>query len=173
MESTTSLPASILTNSLTPNDPDRVTRIGELTISLTTSRFRRRLRWRKRLEHCMEESGARLNRDRLASAFLLTRSFAGRPRPETQPQSQIRPRAGAIQEVVIRVLTAAERPLLARARSMPQPRISPEPRFLGTPSRTAGTGTLAGLTVRSNEWAAAVTGVVEQCRAGVLGARFG
>ena len=62
----------------------------------------------------MELNGARLNRSRLASAYLLARSLAGRPRPETQPQSQIRPRAGAVQEAVIRVLTAAERHLRAR-----------------------------------------------------------
>ena len=62
----------------------------------------------------MELNGALLNRDRLADAYLLARSLAGRPRRETQSQSQIRPRAGAIQEAVIRVLTAAERPLRAR-----------------------------------------------------------
>ena len=62
----------------------------------------------------MELNGALLNRDRLADAYLLARSLAGRPRTQTQPQSQIRPRAGAIQEAVIRVLTAAERPLRAR-----------------------------------------------------------
>jgi hypothetical protein len=62
----------------------------------------------------VEENGARLNRDRLASAYLLTGSLAARPATETQLQSQIRPRAGAIQEAVIAVLTAAERPLRAR-----------------------------------------------------------
>jgi hypothetical protein len=62
----------------------------------------------------MEENGARLNRDRLASAYLLAGSLAGRSRSETQPQSQIRPRAGAIQEAVFRVLAAADWPLRAR-----------------------------------------------------------
>jgi hypothetical protein len=62
----------------------------------------------------MEESGARLNRDRLARAYLLAGSLAARPRTETQLHSQIRPRAGAIQEAVIGALAAAERPLRAR-----------------------------------------------------------
>jgi len=62
----------------------------------------------------MEESGASLNRGRLADAHLLARSLAGRPEPQTQSQSQIRPRAGAIQEAVFRVLAAADRPLRAR-----------------------------------------------------------
>ena len=62
----------------------------------------------------MEESGARLNRDRLADAYLLVRSLAGRQGPETLLQSQIRRRAGAVQEAVIRVLAAADGPLRAR-----------------------------------------------------------
>jgi hypothetical protein len=62
----------------------------------------------------MEENGARLNRDRLASAYLLAGSLAARPGMETQLQSQIRPRAGAIQEAVIAALTAVGRPLRAR-----------------------------------------------------------
>jgi hypothetical protein len=62
----------------------------------------------------MEEDGARLNRSRLASAYLLACSLAGRPRPETQPQSRIRPRAGAVKEAVIQVLVAADGPLRAR-----------------------------------------------------------
>ena len=62
----------------------------------------------------MEESGARLNRDWLASAYLLIGSLAARPATETWLQSGIRPRAGAIQEAVIAVLTAAEQPLHAR-----------------------------------------------------------
>jgi HB1, ASXL, restriction endonuclease HTH domain len=62
----------------------------------------------------MEENGARLNRQRLASAYLLVNSLAARAIPQTQPQSQIRPRAGAIQEAVFRVLAAADRPLRAR-----------------------------------------------------------
>jgi len=62
----------------------------------------------------MEENGARLNRSRLEGAYLLAGSLAARPEPETQPQSQIRPRAGAIQAAVFRVLAAAGRPLRAR-----------------------------------------------------------
>jgi hypothetical protein len=55
-----------------------------------------------------------LNRDQLASAHLLIRSLATRPRPETQSQSQIPRRAGAVQEAVIRALAEADRPLRAR-----------------------------------------------------------
>src|SRR5439155_16069087 len=62
----------------------------------------------------MEENGALLNRDQLASAHLLARSLATRPGLETQSQSQIRRRAGAVQEAVIRALAQAERPLRAR-----------------------------------------------------------
>jgi len=62
----------------------------------------------------MEENGARLNRERLASAYLLIRWLADRTRPETESQSQIRPRAGVVKEAVIRVLAVAERPLQAR-----------------------------------------------------------
>lgn len=62
----------------------------------------------------MEENGALLNRDRLASATLLIRSLAARPGPQAQSQSQLRRRAGAVQEVVFQVLTAAEQPLRAR-----------------------------------------------------------
>ena len=53
----------------------------------------------------VEENGARLNRDRLANAYLLARSLAARPEPQPQSQSQIRRRAGAVQEAVIQVLT--------------------------------------------------------------------
>ena len=62
----------------------------------------------------MEENGARLNRSRLVSAYLLSGSLAARPGPEAQAQRQIRRRAGAVQEAVIRVLAAADRPLRAR-----------------------------------------------------------
>jgi hypothetical protein len=62
----------------------------------------------------MEENGARLNRDRLAGAYLLARSLAARPGPQTQSQSQIRRRAGAVQEAVIEVLVRAHGPLRAR-----------------------------------------------------------
>jgi hypothetical protein len=55
-----------------------------------------------------------LNRERLSDAYLLVRSLAARQGPRIQWQSQIRPRAGAIQEAVIRVLAAADRPLRAR-----------------------------------------------------------
>ncbi|MFN2468010.1 MAG: hypothetical protein ABR521_07790 [Gaiellaceae bacterium] len=61
-----------------------------------------------------EESGARLNRRRLSEACLLAHALGARCGPEPQSQSQIQPRAGAIQEAVIRVLAAAERPLRAR-----------------------------------------------------------
>ena len=62
----------------------------------------------------MEENGARLNRDRLASAYLLICSLAARPDPEPQAQRQIRRRAGADQDAVIRALVAADGPLRAR-----------------------------------------------------------
>ena len=62
----------------------------------------------------MEENGARLNRRRLSDAYRLAGALANRCRPEPQSQSQIRPRAGAIQEAVIQVLASAERPLRAR-----------------------------------------------------------
>ena len=62
----------------------------------------------------MEENRALLNRDQLASAHLLIRALATRPGPETQSQSQIPRRAGAVQEAVIRALAGAERPLRAR-----------------------------------------------------------
>jgi hypothetical protein len=57
-----------------------------------------------------------LNRDglvRLAEARRLARSLAGQPGPETQSQSHIRRRAGAVQAAVIRVLAAADQPLRA------------------------------------------------------------
>jgi hypothetical protein len=62
----------------------------------------------------MEESGARLNRDQLANAHGLVRSLAARPWRQIQSQSQIRPRAGAVQQAVIRALSEADRPLRAR-----------------------------------------------------------
>jgi hypothetical protein len=55
-----------------------------------------------------------LNRAHLASAHRLARSLATRSEPETQPQSQIRPKAGAVQKAVIRALAEADRPLRAR-----------------------------------------------------------
>ena len=78
------------------------------------------------LTGCLIPSGARLNRMELNGALLnreqqrrlldgqqLARVLAGRPEPKTQTQSQIRPRAGAVQETVIRVLAVAEGPLQA------------------------------------------------------------
>src|SRR5260370_29583820 len=62
----------------------------------------------------MEENGARLNRARLANAYLLVRSLEARSGWEIQSQSQIRPRAGAVQEAVVQVLAEADRPLRAR-----------------------------------------------------------
>ena len=64
-------------------------------------------------EPWVEENGARLNRSRLASAYLLVGSLAARPGPETQARSQVGRRAGAVQEAVIRVLAAADKPLRA------------------------------------------------------------
>jgi hypothetical protein len=55
-----------------------------------------------------------LNRRRLSDAYRLACVLANRCRPEPQLQSQIPPRAGAIQETVIQVLASAERPLRAR-----------------------------------------------------------
>ncbi len=63
----------------------------------------------------MEEKGARLNRRRVGDAYLLARALDTRRGPEFESQSQIRARAGAIQEAVIRAVAAAERPLRARA----------------------------------------------------------
>lgn len=62
----------------------------------------------------MELNGALLNRERLSDAYLLAHALATRLEPEIQSQSQIRPRAGAIQEAVIRALAAADQPLRAR-----------------------------------------------------------
>jgi hypothetical protein len=62
----------------------------------------------------MEENGARLNRDRVASAYVLIRSLTARPEPETAPQSQIRRRAGAVKEAVIQALATADGPMRAR-----------------------------------------------------------
>lgn len=62
----------------------------------------------------VEENGARLNRSRLVSAYLLAGSLAARPWPETQVRGQIGPRVGAVQEAVIHVLAAANKPLRAR-----------------------------------------------------------
>ncbi|MGZ4419491.1 MAG: hypothetical protein ACXVRV_15145 [Gaiellaceae bacterium] len=55
-----------------------------------------------------------MNRSRLAAAYLLAGSLAGRPRRETQARSLIGRRAGAVQEAVIQVLTAADKPLRVR-----------------------------------------------------------
>ncbi len=55
-----------------------------------------------------------MNRERLAKAYLLIRSLAGRRGPEPREQSQIPRRAGAIQGAVIKVLTEASGPLRAR-----------------------------------------------------------
>jgi len=63
----------------------------------------------------MEETGALLNHKRLANAHLLLGSLAARPGAQATAGSQIRHRAGAVQEAVIRVLAASERPLRARA----------------------------------------------------------
>ena len=62
----------------------------------------------------MELNGALLNRDRLAGAYLLIRSLAGRREPEREGQSHIRRRAGTVQAAVIRVLGDATGPLRAR-----------------------------------------------------------
>jgi len=55
-----------------------------------------------------------LNRAHLATAHRLFRLLRARSGPETLSQSQIRPRAGAVQQAVIRVLAEADRPLRAR-----------------------------------------------------------
>ena len=62
----------------------------------------------------MEENGARLNRDRLAGAYLLAGSLAARPELETRVRSRIGRRAGAVQKAVIQVLAEADKPLQAR-----------------------------------------------------------
>jgi hypothetical protein len=62
----------------------------------------------------VEENGARLNRDRLANAYLLAGSLAARPGAQPRLPSQIPRRAGAVQEAVIQVLAIAEQPLRAR-----------------------------------------------------------
>jgi hypothetical protein len=56
----------------------------------------------------MEEYGALLNRDRLASAYLLAGSLAARPGSRPRSPSRIPRRAGAVQEAVIQVLAMAE-----------------------------------------------------------------
>ena len=61
----------------------------------------------------MELNGALLNRDRLVGAYLLVRLLAARPAPQPQLQSQIRRRAGAVQDAVIQALVAADGPLRA------------------------------------------------------------
>jgi hypothetical protein len=62
----------------------------------------------------MEENGARLNRDQLASAHRLVRSIAAKPGPQIQSQSQIRRRSGSVKQAVIRALAEADGPLGAR-----------------------------------------------------------
>ena len=62
----------------------------------------------------MEENGALLNCDQLTNAHRLIRSLAARPGPQTQSQSQLRPRAGAVQQAVLQALAEADRPLRAR-----------------------------------------------------------
>jgi hypothetical protein len=62
----------------------------------------------------LEENGARLNRRRLSDAYRLACALANRCPPQSQSQSQIRPRAGATQDTVILVLASAQRPLRAR-----------------------------------------------------------
>lgn len=89
----------------TPDRPDRLQSWFTLLALPSTTRGR---------FEPMEENGARLNRDRLANAHLLVRALATKPGPESQLQSQIRPRAGAVQEAVIQALAKADRPLQAR-----------------------------------------------------------
>jgi hypothetical protein len=62
----------------------------------------------------MEENGALLNRERLAKAYLLIRSLAGRRVLEPPEQSQIPRRAGTVQAAVMRALAGASSPLRAR-----------------------------------------------------------
>jgi hypothetical protein len=62
----------------------------------------------------MEESGARLNCERLSDARRLALAIADRQVPRSQSQSQIRRRASAVQEAVISALMQADRPLRAR-----------------------------------------------------------
>jgi hypothetical protein len=62
----------------------------------------------------MEENGASLNRQRLCDAYLLVRVLDARPDLDTEIQSQIRSRAGAVQEAVIRALAAVDWPMRAR-----------------------------------------------------------
>jgi len=62
----------------------------------------------------MEESGASLNRAHLANAHLLARSLATKSGPQTKSQSQMRPRAGAVEQAVIQALAEADRPLRVR-----------------------------------------------------------
>jgi hypothetical protein len=57
----------------------------------------------------MGESGARLNRQRLASARRLTGLRVDR-QGSTKSQSQIPPRAGAVQAAVIKALARADEP---------------------------------------------------------------
>ena len=62
----------------------------------------------------MEESGARLNRDRLCSAYLLSRALATRPEPKGRVETRVPRRAGAVKAAVIQVLASADGSLRAR-----------------------------------------------------------
>jgi hypothetical protein len=62
----------------------------------------------------VEENGARLNRDRLSSVYLLGRALAAGPEPKTKVKSRIPQRAGAVQAALIQVLASADRSLRAR-----------------------------------------------------------
>lgn len=59
----------------------------------------------------MEENGARLNRSRLVSAYLLARSLAVRSGPETLVRSHVGRRAGAVLATVTRVVEEAGAPI--------------------------------------------------------------
>jgi len=62
----------------------------------------------------VEENGARLNRDRLSSAYLLSRVLTARQELNAKVESRIPHRAGAVQAAVIQVLASADRSLRAR-----------------------------------------------------------
>jgi hypothetical protein len=62
----------------------------------------------------MEENGARLNRSRLAGAYLLSVTLAARTGPKPKVESRIQPRAGAVQAAVVQALAAAAGSLRAR-----------------------------------------------------------
>ncbi len=98
----------------------------------------------------MEENGARLNRDRLANAYLLAGSLAARPGSQTRSPSQIPRRAGAVKEAVTQALANAERPLRAREIHAAAQKLSGEPLSWNTVKDYLCRHTRTDVTAQSN-----------------------